>query len=158
MQQTLLALGALAIVMLFSMQQQRTRIGTQQNAVSQQMQIIALEEATQILDQVGLLRFDQHVPVNELLELTATSDFGGGTWETATAVEQLHGVADTVVTPDGIPIIFNLTVDYVKPDTDGSTKVVTTPTYHKKVTAKLKVKPGQRPVKAELSRVYTYMK
>jgi hypothetical protein len=104
MPQTLLALFALALVTMFSLNQRELTSRAQLNMMRNEVAVVGSGIAAQVFDHIGSFPFDGNGAVIRLTQLTPTGQFGGvASWEEARDIDDFHGqsIVFTVETEHG---------------------------------------------------------
>ena len=150
MQQTMLALGALLILVTLTLNQQRSVILVQKNAYLREMESAAADFAQKRLHEITEKDFDEArvgmtVLNTNTLDLTPAASFGAEAGETTVTtfddIDDFHAHADTTLhemNNEDFNIRATYSVQYVNPD--GSTS--TTPTLAKEFTVNAETLDG----------------
>jgi len=130
MQQTILAIGALLIIMTTAMLYQRSNMLTQELAYIRQIEVAAEDAARTKLEGLATLAFDETVVgspgvVPDLNTLTASASFGLDSGESYPLiiddVDDYHGIKDTIwhsvsANADSFSFVVDYTVKYLTTD------------------------------------------
>ncbi|NND71640.1 MAG: hypothetical protein HKN43_08675 [Rhodothermales bacterium] len=145
MPQTLIALGALVLVMLFSMSQQRSSIQHSQNMVSAELEVMANASAKEMMQLIGSKPFDARIADGTIAVqasddatdlLTAPAQFGyNNSFDDCEDIDDFNRMAPDTLYFDvngdvGFEFIVDVEVNYVNSEGE----VSSTPTWIKEVT------------------------
>jgi hypothetical protein len=118
MNQTILALCALAVAGLLAHSVLRSSIDTEVHGLRSEVEIVAVGILQETFEWAGRLAFDERAPVDEPSDLTPAWLFGGADgWDAATALEHLHGASREVsraVGQDSLRFTVSSEVQYVR--------------------------------------------
>ena len=162
MQQTMLALGALLILVTLTLNQQRSAFLLQKNAYLREMETAAADFAKKRLHEISIKDFDEARTGMTILDpgltdLTTFANFGADPGEnvydffTLDDIDDFHGHADTtlhLLNGEEFQIVANYDVRYVKPDGDES---LTGPTLAKEVTVDARTLDSVGAARAQVS-------
>ena len=137
MQQTILAIGALLIIMTTAMLQQRSSMLTQELAYIRQIEIAAEDAARMRLEGITTLAFDENLvglpglPTNPIAILEPPGNFGLDANDLGIAddIDDFHGVRDSIwhtVSSDSLRFVIEYSVGYL--DTVGDSSAIPTET------------------------------
>lgn len=146
MQQTMLALGALLILVTLTLNQQRSAFLLQKNAYLREMESAAADFAKKRLHEISIKDFDEARTGMDILDpgvtdLTTYADFGTDPGEnvynelTLDDIDDFHNHVDTTahqLNNEEFQIRASYSVQYVEPD--GTSTQTTAPTVAKQVT------------------------
>ncbi|MBX2820500.1 MAG: hypothetical protein KTR29_12485 [Rhodothermaceae bacterium] len=165
MQQTILAIGALLIIMTTAMLYQRSNMLTQELAYIRQIEIAAEDAARTKLEGLATLAFDESIVVSSSIEpdpntFTAAASFGLDAGESYPSivddVDDYHGIKDTIwqsisVNADSFRFVVDYSVQYIT--TTGI--VTTTPTNQKELIVEIESldRIGTRQVKGTFTKL-----
>jgi hypothetical protein len=100
MPQTVLALFALALATMFSLNQREVTTRAQLSMIRNEVSMVGTGVAAQVFDHIGSFPYDGNGSVIRLTQLTPTGQFGGvASWEEARDIDDFHGQS-TVFTID----------------------------------------------------------
>ena len=139
MNQTLIAIGALAITMLFALSSQRAEIRTDQQKIMAETQILAGQVALNVLDHINVQAFDEKVGASSASGLTAAALWTGGRdFDACTVVDHFHRMnTHRVESTGGLAFNVDARVRYVAADGTPSASQ----TYNKEVTVTVRDVP-----------------
>lgn len=156
MPQTALALFALALATMFSLNQRELTTQAQLNMMRNEVAVVSTGIASQAFDHIGSFPFDGNGEVVRLTQLTVASKFGDvASWEEARDVDDFHGQSKvfTVPTQHGsYDVTVSAQVTYVE-NVDGEFVRTGARQWLKQVILTLEGPLGYR---AEVNRVFSY--
>lgn len=156
MPQTVLALFALAMATMFSLNQRELTTRAQLNMMKNEVAVVATGIASEAFDHIGSLPFDGNGAVVRLTQLTVASQFGGvDTWDDATDMDDFHGqrkVVEVVTDRGSFEVHVLADVSYVI-NHNGAFVRTGARQWLKEVTLTLEGPLGYR---AEVTRVFSY--
>jgi len=156
MPQTALALFALALATMFSLNQRETTTRAQLSMMRNEVAVVSTGIASQAFDHIGSFPYDGNGEVVRLTQFTQPSKFGGvARWEEARDIDDFHGQSTVFTVPTeygSFDIDVSARVTYVE-NVDGAFVPTNARQWLKQVTLTLEGPLGYRAV---VTRVFSY--